>query len=607
MKHPYLIFTFLSTFLLASCLPTQSSQSSLSSTTSQSEPSSSQGPLKVSQMMATMEAQNYTLDLSINGTLMYAYDVDLPLLHVFIEVEGNMVEAYLDLTDENLVYLYTQDPSIGEGWIKQPADPFSLFFVLAPLSFLNLSIMQDDWFTYDEVSMTYSLDMVHIQTIVGEETETEGLESLTIQGDASSITITLDGFNPETEEPQTLVFEYGSIGTTVVTLPTDLLDVAKLILEDLILESDNHSYYLSVTKDDPSFSYERIGYRDGATFATETYVSNDETTLFEERYYDDTGLEIIKNDDGFSSSYVDTITYDQALSDFYPVAFHTLQYDWLEPTGNTNAFGDRIFTVDAAHNDGWLHLEVLFPTSEIQRVEVVISDSLFTGPFIAVDIDFMIGMDTYQLTLEAEYFGQTYVEMPTEEDDFHLAQAIPTLASSTNYRLNQSLINNETFEYDQDALISRDGNHASIRYEIFDFDVYYEQIGETYREYRFDTTVNDYVQSDVDASVFQTAVLDAHWMRHEALTAAMVEPMTFAPDNGTIDPEAYASTLFSSDFLLRFEVLEITVFSESFEGEKSIYFFLTLEEKATTISYDANVIYSEINTATISFPTEGVV
>lgn len=341
MKMNAFIPSIMFAIVLSSCGMTDNT----SDTTSGTNTTSSQqtGRLGVAEMMATLEEGNYTLSMLTNGEVNILYQYDLPLIYLEITGEENDLSTsfYLDITNEQAPIIYFEN---GQGgWMGMPSDPVSLEFLTIPTSLFDPSVLESEWFVWNNEENAYILDNSYFTTMFGSEGDIEGLQEVRVTLDGQGgFTFSLTGEDPENPGVnQSFALVYANIGTTVVTLPEGIEDFISVFLNDVLANSMNHTYFLNqyeVTEDleNPLLLIGSLwGSRDGQAISImdSNYDSEGNFESFVTNYYAQTNegyVEFIVDFVNVTENQITQAAYEIALANFYPFDVFAIEESWID-------------------------------------------------------------------------------------------------------------------------------------------------------------------------------------------------------------------------------------------------------------------------------------
>jgi hypothetical protein len=301
------------------------------------------GRLGVAEMVNTLDEGNYSLTIFINEEEAILYQYDLPYIYLDLSevLSGVSASFYIDYTNEQAPILYFQNEA--GTWTGMPSNPSSLEMLNFSTLFFDPTILQSEWFVWDEEVNAYILDSNHFLSVFGSEEAFEGIEDVRVTLDGQGgFTFSMMGFDPENPSVnQSFALVYEHVGTTVVTLPEGIEDPITVFLNDVLANSTNHNFFLNyyeVTDDleNPLFLTGALwGSRDGTDFSTtlSDYDSEGVFSIVMTTYYTQTNegyftyietrLEVVKNQ-------ITQATYGEALAGFYPFNVFAIEEDWID-------------------------------------------------------------------------------------------------------------------------------------------------------------------------------------------------------------------------------------------------------------------------------------
>lgn len=484
---------------------------------------------------------------------MISIDVAQPLLKVELSMEDmeqaspQVMSFYFDLTDSEAPLFYRPFEGDPSAWVVEPADPFIQEIFLSPLMMFNPSIFEDAWFDYDAVTGDYVLDLTHIGDAM-ESSDTEGIESFTVRGDETYMSVEILGYDPETSEPQAMEIRYDNIGNTVVTLPTNIIDPIANFFNTLNL-STNHSYFFEIVEN-PSTETERylltqLGARDGETFEVTSY--GEEGQGSSSTYYAplDEGYERITAslfDDAIVET-IDEAAYQEALEGLYPLHFLSLNDEWLTPATENLVEGARVFDLDPAFYDQILPLDLLPSEAIIDRFNVIVI-SFFGLTMLELEISATFEGQTLLATMNIGQFDFVTIERPfIPVDSLTIIDAVSLVQSSSNYSLNQS----STQQGEEFPIFTQHFSAARVGddYEVYDFPltpIQYTRQGDGYERYVLDDT-GAAQKETIFQEEYELSVIQPQWVDLDNLLPTQFLVSETDPNEGELLPEFYDSIL----------------------------------------------------------------
>lgn len=637
MKKSLLALT-LASFVLGACGggATSNSASSDASSSVTSSSSTITPTTSVMELVAPISEGNFTFRLVQDEVEVYQIKLDGTLIYAEInnpEMAQSM-EVFLDITDEDQPMLYAPAEGVEGAWVKSLSDPISLFFLLFPLSIIDVEALQDVWFTYDTALNTFFLDMEYIGEVMG-NSNNEGLESLSIQGNASEVIITLTGVNVDTDQPMTVVVSYSDIGTTTVTLPTNLIDPTEALLETVVQGSTNHEfnvYLYEGTAEDLENGTEVLfqnNSRDGAFWIANAYRTIGEETTFETTYYGttETGYESIVALD--QSPAVQTAiseeAYQAGLESFYPIQFTDIQFDWLSETDEFSFAGTPFLRLDPSHYDHLVNAS-FFPENAVIEDVLVSAATFFGEAMLTISIEVSFGEGQWmRMDLDIGEFGLAVVERPfLPEDALNLSEMLDLLVSTQSYSLDQVIeLRDGSGAAIYDLGLSREGDAYSL---IDLFSPNYTYQNGVYEQYTFDYEVSDLpLREVISQEQYEAAVIQPQWLNVDLLTSSMISVNPDNPNQGTLNAGDFYTLIDLSDQAVEIvnyyrnefqepvtevsliTIEEVRLESESGEGYNNLYVEIdcTLEGyQFGSLELTLYATYYGIGSTTVYIPTE---
>lgn len=523
-----------------------SSTSSLISSIASSSGSSITNRLKVSEMMAEMTEGNYTLTLTSLREVLYEFAVDLPLVYGIFpsEDDDTTFSFYLDLTNANSPVLYSENET-GQ-WFSAPVDALQIEDVLAPLYFIDPTNINDAWFTWDEATGAYILAEDHYQDFF---TSTDGIEDftqVTVLADTptGNLIITIEGIDPEMPGvTQSIQFTYSEIGTTTVTLPTDILDYVGYFLDDLLPTSTNHTYQWQIlegtmgTNQGNSVS-SILGERDDFTYSLLDFKTFNQTyiTPNNEGSYD----QIDVKDGSGTQQTIQAQAYQAFIADFYPLDVLNMERTWLDLQQPTiePTFGVTMYPIRAEAMDDLL-IDDYFDNANNITGQVTFLETDFTGPMVQVTLNYVKNSLPYTSIFQMFYFDVTTIFPPIVSGPSDVLGLLNAVRTTNNYGFSQSQFINDTSYFGFSG--QRDGD----TFLIFDAEddeampIYYTMDAGNYLMWSFDEETLNYVAKPIDKAAYEAATIQQFYLDFSAFSNDDLLPNFEIPGGYELQPEVF--------------------------------------------------------------------
>ena len=518
--------------------------------------------LLVSEMMKDMENGNYTMSLTVDSFDIYYYEVAQPLIFgsLFDPENNETINFYLDLTNEESSVLYTQTEN--NQWLATPLDPFSAILLLSPLGFIDPLSVEDDWFSFDETEGVYVLSPSYYDDWFVGVDSTEDLDEVIIYGDPETgdIQIIVKSIHPEDESlSQTITISYTQIGTTQVSLPTDLLDYPTFFINMILEDTTNHSFIytieenLSSTEENP-IVLDILGQRDGKEFLLTDFGT------FDQAYVNETSegtFEQITSIQGATvSETIDQVTYDNFVNDFYPIRALELESAWIDlqqpainPEMNVAMYPLLPQGIDALVNDAFLE------NATNLVGQVLFYESFLTGPLVNIRLEFDKDGTSYLAEFTLLYFDQTTIYPPFVVEPTNFLDILSNVQTLQNYSLSQTRSEGPLYEIEFYA--ERDGKTFEINdgQDFSNPSTFYEWDGVNYLQWSMDDSLSDYVNMIIDETTYLAQTTDQFLIDIDALREEdIIEDFTLG--GYRLDPTSY-SALIREDILEQYTIDEV--------------------------------------------------
>ena len=601
--------------LLFSCggLPT----STLDETSSTLTNSSFNSRRPVSEMMATISNTSYTLTLKIDGVNVYEYSVDQPLIDItYYDVYADYESRYfVNLSNINAPKLY--EGYEDNNWFVSPANPNEILSLLSPLSFIDPSLIQDDWFIWNESMDGYGLNEIYLDDLF-ENSPLNGVENLSIwMTNTGNLIIQIGGRMGENEVEQIgIELIYSDVGTTEVTLPTSIIDLRTTAIDDLLRGSTNHTYQMffsSLTEATNALpSIYQYGERNGDTFRTNTYTYDGNGGTYFDKYVspsNDQYTEISGFNQNYSQFSLDELAYQEALKAFYPTNILALEESWFDIENETylSSYGVTAFPIEALYYEDLINASFVSAPTILQAF-VGIEQAFYTwsGAVISLYITIEINSLPYQLNFQISSFNRVesvYVPM-TSSIENNLFESLSVAVSTSSYFLQQYQLDaTNTDTIDLQAVRSGDN------YQVFSYtnegylDVdYYGVEGDQYVQFSYVYMVGDYEKSLINEETYRKEVLESQWIDLEKINQDDIEPVINEPGVYQLNLQNNAS-IFSSSFEEEYQINEIRIYYSNLDvGLPMIVFEIKAIDRATNQPMTLEARYSYLGLTDVVFP-----
>jgi hypothetical protein len=605
---------------LVSTSATPSEVNNSSSTATPSEVNSSGPNIRrpVSEMMATLD-NTYTLNMVVDGLTIYEYAVAQPLIHItyFDVYMSYETQYFVDLTN-------AESPSLiqryeDSTWYGSTVNPYELLSLLSPLSFIDPNLIEDDWFVWDEAMDGYGLDETYL-SVLFENSPLQGVENLSIWMTASGeLVIQLGGHMDENPSDYVgIQLVYSRIGSTSVTLPTDVLDVTTTVIDDLIQDSTNHRFQMtfSSTSDDPAafpFQFQQ-GERSGETFKTSLYTYN---LLNEDIFIDtyvspsnDAYIKLVGTHQGYTQTTLDASGYEEALAAFYPINFLSLEESWLdlENMSYIESHGVDAYPIRDGFLDNLMNLPFNDPITDLQAF-VRIDQSIYAWQGVIINFYLTLNINDlpYELFFQVSGFNRVdpiYIPYTTSIQT-SLEDSLALAVGTSSYFLQQFRID-EDVNYAIDLQTVRAGDdYQLITYTnegYLDME-YTGREGDGYVRYTFQYNQRDYVKTSIDIDTYRSITTDPQWLILDNILPGTYEPILNEPGRYDFDIDANVAA-FAPSLTDQYQINDVIInYTGHFVDSPIIEFQIDATDRNTNDAVRLQATYSYLGLTDIIFPT----
>jgi hypothetical protein len=594
----------------------------VSSTATPSEVNNSSSNVRrpVSAMMAELVDNSYTLRYVFDDVTLYTYEVADTLIKITFpdSYTGSDSSQYLDVTDANSPYIYQQID--GETWYVSVTQPNELLSLTSPLSFIDPSAVEDEWFIWNETMEGYDLNPTYLPNLF-ENSPLQGVEDvevwMTFEGE---IVLSFGGrMHEDSDQHASLQLVYGNFGTTTVTLPNNAIDFRSVAINELLNGSTNHryQYYFTPIFDEPNalpFTYQ-LGERDGDTFKqTHFHYDANYTSAVVDTYFTFSNgqyIKVVSDDLGYRELFLDESSYQLALENFYPINLLEIEESWLDVDNETflENFGVRGYPILPDYLDRILNLNVE-GTIENVVAHVSLSQNYWQGGTVSLFATLTIDGIDYQLFFQVTSFDQVQgIFMPYSTGiRTTLADTLALAVGTSSYSVEQLTINEDGSSYPaNDAYFLVRSGQDYQRYRVnaqgfLDLDYFGQQGGE-YFSFSYVYNLRDYVRETIDQATYEANVVDTEWIKLENIQPEDYQANPAIPGGYTLSAESFERIL--ADALLdQYTITDAVIsYTNLYEASTMIVFSLTGIDRVTgeTVRFESR--YSLIGESVIYFPT----
>ncbi len=600
--------------------PSEVNNSSSTATSSEVNNSSPNVRRPVSEMMAELADNSYTLRYVFDDVTLYTYEVAEPLIKITFPDSntGGDSSQYLDVTDANSPYIYQQID--GETWYVSGTQPYELLSLISPLSFIDPSAVEDEWFIWNETMEGYDLNPTYLPNLF-ENSPLQGVEDvevwMTFEGE---IVLSFGGrMHEDSQQHASLQLVYGNFGTTTVTLPSNAIDFRSVAINELLNGSTNHryQYYFTPISDEPNalpFTYQ-LGERDGDTFKqTHFHYDASYTSAVVDTYFTISNgqyIKVVSDDLGYRELFLDESSYQLALENFYPINLLEIEESWLDIDNETllENFGTRGYPILPDYLDRILNLNVE-GTIENVVAHVSLSQNYWQGGTVTLYATLTIDGIEYQLFFQVTSFDQVQgIFMPYSTGiRTTFADTLALAVGTSSYSVEQLTINDDGSSYPADDayFLVRSGKDYQ-RYRVnaqgfLDLEYFGQQGGE-YFSFSYVYNAGDYVRETIDQATYEANVVDTEWIKLENIQPDDYQENPAIPGEYTLSGASF-ERIFADTFLDQYTITEAVIsYTNLYEASTMIVFSFTGTNRITgeTVQFESR--YSLIGESVIYFPT----
>lgn len=403
----------------------------------------------LSRTIEEMTNESYTLTIFIQDQAVYAFKIEETRIEILYFFDGTdeTLTYFVDLKNETFPNFYSNYDSAN--WIKTVEDISILEQgYLFPMRWLDPSIIEDDWFEFDETKQTY---------ILKEEFKESAFENsnfpllnfedvhITMKDDNLSILVKGMGEGIEDVSSQYLVV-YSNIGKTEVNLPTNILEtsdnMAEAVLNIFDTYENNYSFTYILTNETTLDEFFYYGSRYNDTWLKIDAYSGDTTYLSK---IEDTFKQVLYSNNTYETSELTEASYEEALKSFLVIQTSSITKDWVDENTIANRLyvgaSNRIFD---AYYDNFIQIN-LGNNVNIRDIYIGFVRSLFRGTSLNISISLDINLVPHTLTYSIYGFNQVLeieepknsLDNPNPLESISLEALIELASNANQYALNQ--------------------------------------------------------------------------------------------------------------------------------------------------------------------------
>lgn len=563
----------------------------------------------LSQVIENMKSNSYTLSIAVYDEPMYTYKMDDTRIEInyFFSGTDYQLTYYIDLENEDFPKLYYFYDDVS--WI-QTVEQRSVLLegYLFAMNWLDPTIIEDDWFEFDETLSTYILKDSFKEVLYANS----NLPLLDLQdvhvtmNESNDLIFTLKGQDNEIDDfINEFTIIYSNIGSTSVAIPEIALDESNNII-DLALNTletyETNQYY--------SFSIQANGVTEFGFYGTRLGDTILKTGMFTgplvymDKMADDTFIQVLFIEDDYVKSTISEATYNQGLSDYYPINIGGFSKEWFDinaPTSNMglsyliyDTYYDTLLNIDLGENATVVEAYVAFKQAQLEFL-------------ITVDIE----GEKHTVKYSLHGFGEVYSIMEPQPfgPKISLLEMIQAAIETKQYVLNQYIIdqnytNNglktwimQLLRDDMTYVVMGLNSSVSYRYDMYGF------VNDQYVTIK-DLTNPDFVIEVIDLETYETELNDVFQIQLDLIPASFIEQLDSSQVSFEITEslfETIASTKFQSEHTFvsgQFKVVN------GFLSEPMFSVTLQLINKETNLSVTIESLYSSVGIVILEFPNE---
>jgi hypothetical protein len=398
----------------------------------------------LSRTIEEMTNESYTLTIFIQDQAVYAFKIEETRIEILYFFDGTdeTLTYFVDLKNETFPNFYSNYD--GANWIKTVEDISILEQgYLFPMRWLDPSIIEDDWFEFDETKQTYILkEAFKERAFENSSFPLLNFEDVHITMKDDNLSILVKGMEDHNEDvsSQYLVV-YSNIGKTNVNLPTNILATSDNMVEAVLNIFDtyenNYSFTYILTNEntlDESYYY---GSRYNDTWLKIDAYTSDTTYLSK---IENTFKQVLYSNNTYKTSELTEGSYEEAIKSFSVIQTSSITKDWVDENTIANRLyvgaSNRIFD---AYYDNFIQIN-LGNNVNIRDIYIGFVRSLFSGTSLNISISLDINLIPYTLTYSIYGFNQVLeLDEPKPIEYISLDAIIQLAANSSQYVLNQYL------------------------------------------------------------------------------------------------------------------------------------------------------------------------
>jgi hypothetical protein len=290
----------------------------------------------LSRRIEEMKSDSYTMTIYVQDKAIYAYKMEEKRIeiHYFFDGTDEKLTFFIDLNKTPFPYLYSNYDGIN--WIQTLEDMAVLDQgYLFAMNWLDPSVIEDDWFEFDETKQTYSLKEIFKDSLFeNSNLPVRNFEDvhITMEEDVLSITIKGEGYYEIYNYSNRYAIVYSNIGSTEVNFPIGAIntteDMIDSVFGSLEVYENNYHYTFILTDVDNNMQTDRLYY--GARF-NDTHIKKKDT---EDTYYlsktEDAYVEVVFENYTYTKSILTEEVYQEALKEHVMINISNISKAWFD-------------------------------------------------------------------------------------------------------------------------------------------------------------------------------------------------------------------------------------------------------------------------------------
>lgn len=485
----------------------------------------------LSQVIENMKSNSYTLTIAVYGEAMYAYKMDDTRIEInyFFSGTDDKLQYFIDLENEAFPDFYTNYD--GVTWVQTVVDGSMLSDgYLFPMDWLDPTVIEDEWFEFDEEKSTYILKESFKETLYANSNlPLLDLQDVHVTMNASNdLIFTVKGQDDEIENYlNEFTITYSSIGSTDVNLPENIVetsdDAMDMVLDALVTFENNQYYAFKLNQKDGLTELGFFGTRQGDAILKTDLFSDTQTFV---NQVNDTYYQVALNELGYTKTTITASVYNDFVDAYYPINLEGFSKDWFDLEAPTSSGDIGIsYPIFEAYYDTLLNIN-LDGDVTILDAYVGFNQSYYQG--MSLDLSMTLDINGIEYTLIYNVYGFNQVDYNFEPasigDEVSLFEMLQLAIETKQYVLNQYIVEEQRrwtlqlYRDNMNYLFTESLSTSTYRYDTYGY------VDDQYVVIR-DLTNGDYQTEVIDQETYERELNEVSWIHLDLLPQSFLEQL----------------------------------------------------------------------------------